>query len=161
LLCSTTTEATIMPVTVVGEMGSSSSSDGTGDQPADPQQPDESLRVPGKARRANEHARPNTTDFHLSTLERLIEAHDQPGLASMWSHMVVLMVENKHRCGLDHLTDEKVAANAARVFHALLRICVDAKQAGPRLAHRLAAFGWFLDACRAEFEGRPELPTRH
>ena len=110
---------------------------------------------------------PVRTDFEVSfalnpvskMVSRVVD--DQAGLASLWSRMAALLVENKQRCGLQHWTDQKVADNAERVFRALLRICIDAKNAGARQAHHLAAFGWFLDACRAELEGRPEQSTRH
>ena len=94
----------------------------------------------------------------LSMLERLMG--DEPGLLSMWSRMVALIVENKASCGLAHLSDQEVADNAAGIFHGLLKLCAEAKH-DPSKAQRLAAFGWFLDACRAELEGRPDLPTQH
>jgi hypothetical protein len=74
---------------------------------------------------------------------------------------LALLVENKGRCGLGQGIDQEVADNAHRVFHGLVKICVGVKRAGPPQAHRLAAFGWFLDACRAELEGRPEVPRQH
>ena len=94
----------------------------------------------------------------LSMLERLMG--DEPGLLSMWSRMVALIVENKGSCGLAHLSDQEVVDNAAGIFHGLMKLCVEARH-DPSKAHRLQAFGWFLDACRAELEGRPDLPTQH
>ena len=96
----------------------------------------------------------------LSMLERLTDAGDDAALASMWSRIVALLVENKARCGLAHWSDQEVADNAAGVFHGLMRLCVEAKR-NPEHTHRLVAFGWFLDACRAELEGLPETPTQH
>jgi hypothetical protein len=98
-------------------------------------------------------------DHHLSTLERMID--DQAGLAPLLSRMGSLLVENKHRCGLGHWSDRKIADNAERVFHSLLRVCVEASREGLSQADRLAAFGWFLDACRAELEGLAQLRPQH
>src|SRR5262249_51379586 len=61
----------------------------------------------------------------LSMLERLMG--DEPGLLSMWSRMVTLIVENKASCGLAHLSDQAVADNAAGIFHGLMKLCVEAK----------------------------------
>src|SRR5262245_24300913 len=94
----------------------------------------------------------------LSMLERLMG--DEPGLLSMWSRMVALIVDNKARCGLAHLSDQEVVDNAAGVYHGLLKLYVEAKH-DPAKANRLQAFGRFLDACRNELEGRPDVPTRH
>src|SRR5262245_10372199 len=58
------------------------------------------------------------TDRHASTLERLIAK--EATLMWLWSRMASLLVENKHRCGLGHWSDDKVADNAQRVFDALL-----------------------------------------
>jgi hypothetical protein len=98
-------------------------------------------------------------DRHLSTLERLMA--DQASLMWLWSRMASLLVENKHPCGLGHWSDRKVADNAQRVFDALLRICLEASRERLSRADRLAAFGWFLDACQAEFEGQSHILTRH
>jgi hypothetical protein len=83
----------------------------------------------------------------LSMLERLMG--DEPGLLSMWSRMVAQIIENKANSGLAHLSDQEVADNAAGIFHGLIKLCVEARH-DPSKAHRLQAFGWFLDACRAE-----------
>ena len=67
----------------------------------------------------------------LSMLERLMG--DEPGLLSMWSRMMALIVDKKASCGLAHLSDQEVADNAAGMRRGKTRSGQSTSAAGLRL----------------------------
>jgi hypothetical protein len=102
-------------------------------------------------------AMPGTPDY-ASMMERLTD--DAARLCPMWSRMVALLVENKARMGLAHLTDAEVLANAPSIFVGLMKLLFEASH-DPAKAHRLTTFSWFLDHCASEIKGQPEVPVQH